>query len=117
MDLLFCPLLRVESWMCAEEGEPSLIFSSSVGWRRDDGGGMKSGSPGTVGTGACGLLGDLLALTAVIVLQIAWEYLIKLSSIMYTHSSILYSASLIWGKFTLSNHSAIFATRSGCCCR
>ena len=41
MTWLLCPLLRVESWMCADDGEPSLIFSSRVGWRREDGGGMK----------------------------------------------------------------------------
>ena len=29
--------------MCADDGEPSLIFSKSVGWRRDDGGGTKRG--------------------------------------------------------------------------
>ena len=30
--------------MCADDGEPSLIFSSSVGWRREDGGGMRGAS-------------------------------------------------------------------------
>ena len=70
MTWLFCPLLRVESWMCAEDGEPSLIFSSSVGWRREDGGGMKGASG--AGTGAQALLDGLIALlglTGVEVLQ------------------------------------------------
>ena len=87
MDLLFCPLLRVESWMCAEDGEPSLIFSSSVGWRSDDGGGTMAGSLGVAGTGARGLLDDLLAFTVVKVLQIAWEYLTVLSTCI--NSSII----------------------------
>lgn len=56
--------------MCAEDGEPSLIFSSSVGWRREDGGGMK-GTSGA-GTEARTLLDGLIALlglTGVEVLQ------------------------------------------------
>ena len=67
MDWLLCALLRVESWMCADDGEPSLIFSSSVGWRREDGGGMKGGSG--AGTETRGLLVDWLGLTVVEALQ------------------------------------------------
>ena len=66
MTWLLCPLLRVESWMCADDGESSLIFSSSVGWRREDGGGMNGVS------GAWALLDGfiaLLGLTVVVVLQ------------------------------------------------
>lgn len=57
--------------MCAEDGEPSLIFSSSVGWRREDGGGTKGASG--AGTGAWALLDGfvaLLGLTVVKMLQI-----------------------------------------------
>ena len=68
MAWLFCPLLRVESWMCAEDGEPSLIFSSSVGWRREDGGGMKDGS-GT-GTEPWALLDGLTALLGLAVVEV-----------------------------------------------
>ena len=47
--------------MCADEGEPSLIFSSSVGWRREDGGGMKGGCSGAVAgeRGLLGLVGEM----------------------------------------------------------
>jgi hypothetical protein len=42
--------------MCADDGEPSLIFSSRVGWRREDGGGIKGVS------GARALLDGFIAL-------------------------------------------------------
>lgn len=70
MTWLFCPLLRVESWMCADDGEPSLIFSSSVGWRREDGGGMRGASGAeTVAWALLDGFMTLLGLTVVNVLQ------------------------------------------------
>ena len=54
--------------MCAEDGEPSLIFSSSVGWRREDGGGMKDASG--AGTGAWALLDGLIALLGLTVVEV-----------------------------------------------
>lgn len=56
--------------MCADDGEPSLIFSSSVGWRREDGGGMRGASGAeTVARALLDGFMTLLGLTVVNVLQ------------------------------------------------
>ena len=56
--------------MCADDGEPSLIFSSSVGWRREDGGGMRGASAAeTVVWALLDGFMTLLGLTVVNVLQ------------------------------------------------
>ena len=54
--------------MCAEDGEPSLIFSSSVGCRREDGGGTK-GTSGA-GTGVRALLDGLIPLLGLTVVEV-----------------------------------------------